>query len=167
MGEFAPEHILAVLERHGVRYVLIAGIAAAIHGSDLVTSDVDITPALGEKNLRRLSAALDELGARVRAADAPDGRPFDHGAASLARALVWNLTTDAGDLDIPFVPAGTSGYEDLRRDALELEILGARTVVASLADVVRSKEAAARPKDVAALPTLRKLLDLETRTRRD
>jgi len=163
VAEFAPEHLLAVLDRHRVRYVLIGGLAAALHGSDVVTADVDITPALGDDNLRRLSAALDELGARVRSESAPEGLPFDHDAASLARANVWNLVTDAGDLDVTFVPAGTSGYDDLRRDAVEIVILGAHTVVASLADIVRSKEAAGRPKDLAALPTLRKLLDRDGR----
>ena len=61
MAEFRPDLLLRVLARHGVDYVVIGGIAAALHGSDLVTFDVDITPALGSDNLSRLSAALYEL----------------------------------------------------------------------------------------------------------
>ena len=57
------------------------------------------------------------------------------------------------------MPAGTRGYEDLRRDAVRMQIDDLSVVVASLADVVRSKEAANRPKDHLALPTLRRLLD--------
>jgi hypothetical protein len=157
--EFRPEEILRTLDRHGVRYVLIGGLAATIHGSAHVTTDVDITPEPGRKNLERLSAALEELHAKIRVAGEPGGLPFDHDAASLARVGVLNMTTEFGDLDICATPAGTGGYKDLSRDAIELEILGVRTMVASLADVVRSKEAAGRPKDQLTLPTLRRLLD--------
>jgi hypothetical protein len=157
--EFRPELVLGVLERHGVRFVLIGGLAATIHGSAHVTTDVDITPERGAANLGRLSAALTELEARVRAPGEPDGVPFGHDAASLASIGVWNLTTKHGDLDISFEPSGTKGFADLRRDATELEILGVRVEVASLADVVRSKEAADRIKDRQVLPSLRRLLD--------
>jgi hypothetical protein len=156
--EFRPERILEALARHEVQYVLIGGLAAAIHGADYVTGDVDVTPALGDDNLRRLSVALGELHARVRVDGEPDGVPFSHDAASLAHAKVWNLTTDAGDLDITFMPAGTKGYADLRAHATVIDILGVPTTLASLGDVVRSKEAAARPKDLEALPALRVLL---------
>jgi hypothetical protein len=157
--EFRPEDILRTLDRHGVRYVLIGGLAATIHGSAHVTTDVDITPDLGRRNLERLSAALKEMGAKIRVAGEPGGLPFDHDAGSLARMAVLNMTTRFGDLDVCTIPAGTGGYKDLARDAMELDILGVRTLVASLADVVRSKEATGRPKDQLTLPTLRRLLD--------
>jgi hypothetical protein len=158
-GEFRPEAILEVLERHRVRYVLIGGLAATIHGSPHMTTDVDITPATSPPNLARLSAALKELEARIRAAGEPEGLPFDHDAASLARGQIWNLVTTSGDLDISFVPSGTHGYDDLRRDAIELDILGVQVPVASLADIIRSKEAADRPKDRLTLPVLRRILE--------
>ena len=157
MVEFRPERILEVLAAHRVDYVMIGGLAAAIHGSDLVTGDIDITPATDDENLARLSSALDELEARIRTVDAPDGVRFAHDAPSLARATVWNLVTNAGDLDLAMMPSGTQGYEDLRRDAIAIVIVGVPTRVAALADVIRSKEAAGRDKDRAALPMLRRL----------
>lgn len=157
--EFRPELILAALERHGVRYVLIGGLAAAIHGSTLVTTDIDITPERGIRNLERLSAALEELGARIRAEGVPGGIPFDHSAESLGHLQTLNLATDAGDLDISFEPAGTRGFGDLSRDAVHLLIDGVGIDVASLADVIRSKEAAGRPKDLLVLPALRRILE--------
>ena len=71
---------------------------------------------------------------------------------------ILNLTTRFGDLDLTFEPAGTHGYEDLCRDAIEIRVRGTRIVVAALADVIRSKEAAGREKDRLTLPTLRRLL---------
>lgn len=159
MTEFWPERIIAKLAEHSVEYVMIGGLAAALHGSELVTGDMDITPAFGSINLTRLSAALRDLNARIRGADVPEGLPFSHDSRSLADAGIWNLVTDAGDLDISFVPSGTQGFADLARDAIAIDILGHPTRVASLADIIRSKEAAGRPKDLAALPMLRRLLD--------
>ncbi|MEP6476485.1 MAG: hypothetical protein ABJC60_04355 [Actinomycetota bacterium] len=158
-AEFRPERILEVLAAHGVRAVLIGGFAAVIHGSPYVTTDVDVVPDLDQANMERLSSALRVLHARVWAASEPEGLPFDHTAVSMAGVDIWNLVTDAGRLDITFVPAGTSGYDDLARDALHLRILGAEVDVASLADVIRSKEAAGREKDRLVLPVLRRLLD--------
>ncbi|MDP9299783.1 MAG: hypothetical protein M3P43_02635 [Actinomycetota bacterium] len=157
--EFGPERILGVLAEHGVRSVLIGGFAAVIHGSPYVTTDVDVVPATDEENLQRLSDALMEMHARVWTAEDPVGIPSDHSAASLADVRVWNLVTDHGRLDIMFEPVGTSGYEDLARDAVHLTILDVHVDVASLADVVRSKEAAGREKDRLVLPVLRRIAE--------
>ena len=54
--------------------------------------------------------------------------------------------------------AARTGYRDIARDAVRLVILGTEVDVASLADVIRSKEAAGREKDRLALPVLRRIL---------
>jgi predicted nucleotidyltransferase len=158
---FEPQAILAALDRHGVRYVLIGGLAAILHGAPHVTTDVDIVPEEALQNLERLSTVLRELNARIRVAGEDDGVPFGHDAESLQRVRTWNLVTDKGNLDITFVPSGTRGYEDLRRDVVSMRVRGVDVPVASLADVIRSKEAAGRERDRAVLPTLRRLLDRE------
>jgi predicted nucleotidyltransferase len=158
---FEPQAILAALDRHGVRYVLIGGLAAILHGAPHVTTDVDIVPEEALQNLERLSTVLRELNARIRVAGEDDGVPFGHDAELLQRVRTWNLVTDKGNLDITFVPSGTRGYEDLRRDVVSMRVRGVDVPVASLADVIRSKEAAGRERDRAVLPTLRRLLDRE------
>lgn len=159
--EFQPERMLQALEAHGVRFVLIGGFAAVIHGSPYVTTDIDVVPKGDGENRSRLSDALTAMHARIWTAAEPSGVPFDHGAASLGDVLVWNLVTDFGRLDVTFEPAGTSGYDDLASGAIDLEILGTRVEVASLADIVRSKEAADRDKDRLVLPVLRRLLSAD------
>jgi hypothetical protein len=164
-GIFDPAEILRALAAHDVDFVVIGGIAAALHGTDHVTTDVDIAPSTAADNLGRLSAALDDLGARIRVEGIAGGLAFDHDGPSLAGAGVWNLTTRAGDLDIAFHPAGTGGWDDLRPRALVVDLGGAATPVASLRDVIRSKEAADRPKDRVALPALRAALAIQERER--
>ena len=157
-ASYDPEPMLRALVHHGVRFVAIGGFAANYHGSVHVTFDLDITPDRSIENLDRLSAALIDLGAKVRARGV-DPLPFDHDGRSLARVDVWNLTTPHGDLDVSLAPSGTRGYGDLHERSEVADVLGVAIEVASLADVVRSKAAANRPKDHLTLPTLRRLLD--------
>lgn len=160
MAEADPREILGALERQGVRYVLIGAAAARIAGAPIVTEDIDVTPAPNRENLERLAAALRELGARLRTSTDPEGVPFPTDAEMLASAEMWTLTTSAGDLDIHFRPTGTRGYDDLRREASRERLARGLTVaVASLRDVIRSKEAAGRDKDIAQLPLLRRTLE--------
>lgn len=155
-ARFTPHLILEVLMRREVRFVVIGGLAALAHGSPIPTRDVDVTPDSSPGNLMRLSEALTELGAQVRFDD--EVLPFSHDAESLAAANVWNLRTSFGDLDISMVPSGTTGYADLVRESVELDVLGVLVPIASLADVIRSKQAANRPKDQRVLPVLREIL---------
>jgi hypothetical protein len=142
-----PERLVTTLARHEVQYVLIGAVAARLQGFPRATADADITPATDAANLERLAAALRELHAKVYTESVPEGLPFDCTAASLRRASLWNLVTDAGRLDVAFTPSGTDGYADLIRDAVRFEVFGETLMAASLADIVRSKEAAGRPQD--------------------
>jgi hypothetical protein len=153
--------IFAVLGRHQVAYVVIGGMAAALWGSDLPrTTDVDITPAADPANLSRLAAALAELRACLRVEGLAEGIPAPLDAEALAGRFVVTLITDHGPLDLSFVPEGTSGYADLASRAAHRPITAYGDVpVADLADVIASKAAAGRAKDLSQLPSLRRLLD--------
>ena len=158
--------MIAALQNRKVRFVVVGGIAAIAQGSPLPTEDVDITPERSTDNVEALAAALVDLDAKLRTAEGPVEFPID--ARMIAGNALWNLTTSVGDLDLCFEPAGTRGYDDLRRHALELDLgSGAPVLIASLADVIRSKEAAGRAKDRAQLPALRETLDaIRARERR-
>jgi predicted nucleotidyltransferase len=158
--EFAFERILEGLNRHGVRFVVVGGVAAVAQGSPLPTEDVDVTPAPDRANLERLASALTELEARLRVPDEPDGIPFPFDASFLGGNDDWNLTTPHGNLDLIFTPPGTQGYDDLRRDAILVDFGGAEVPMASLVDVIRSKQASSRAKDHAQLPALRQTLEI-------
>ena len=164
MPRFDPEAILRTLIQKEVEFVLIGGVAATLHGSNLRTGDVDVCPRRGKRNLRQLATALRELDARVRTAGIPDGLPFKADAPFLARVEILNLTTRYGDFDLTFRPSGTEGFEDLWTSHVTFDLDGIQVPTASLADIIRSKEAAGRPKDREALPTLRALLGEQSRS---
>jgi hypothetical protein len=168
MPEFDPVAVLRVLVESEVDFVVIGGIAARLRGAPLLTQDIDITPATDRPNLERLASALEDLEARLRTALEPEGVPFPFDPALLESATVWTLVTRFGDLDLVVSPAGTRGYPDIVRDADDLRVAtdpDLTVKVASLVDVIRSKEAAGREKDRATLPMLRRTLEEATDTR--
>ncbi len=126
-----------------------------------LSEDVDLTPSRDPENLQRLSEALTDLGAMVRAST--ESFPFAHDAQSLARAAVWNLRCEHGDFDVCFEPAGIGGYDELARSAhtVLVEVDGETLPVrcADLAHIVRSKQAADRPKDRHVMALLVSQLD--------
>jgi hypothetical protein len=156
---FDPLAALRTLVNHDVRFVVIGGYAAVLHGSALFTYDADVCPARDSGNLTRLCTALEEIDARLRVVDEPDGVPFPCSDQFLAQMTMLNLTTRFGDFDLAFEAAGVGGYEDLIGRAVEFDVGGFRVSVANLDDIIESKETADRAKDRAALPQLYALRD--------
>ena len=155
---FDAQKIIEILERHRVDYVLVGGFAAVLHGARRPTEDIDIAPATGADNLRRLSLALRELQAHIRVDGEPDGLPFETSAEALRGMTMLNLRTAYGDCDLTFAPTGFEhGYDDLVGAALRIRIGQITVKVAALNDIIRSKATANRPKDQDALPELEAL----------
>jgi predicted nucleotidyltransferase len=146
-GPFDPERMLRALSKRGVLYILIGATAARLQGFPRLTADADIAPATDSDNLKRLSAALRDLHARVYTESVPEGLAFSCDAETLARANVWNLTTDAGRLDVIFRPSGTQGYDDLAKSAVTYQAFGIELRAASLEDILRSKLTSNRAQD--------------------
>lgn len=53
--EFDPVRILQTLAEHDVRFVVVGGIAATLHGSPLATRDIDIAVEQSADNLDHLA----------------------------------------------------------------------------------------------------------------
>jgi len=158
---FQPIPIFQVLTDHGVRFLVIGGIASSAHGSPSVTNDVDICYDRRPDNLERLAAALRELEAKLRGV--PEDVPFILDARSLAAGDHFTFTTVFGPLDCLGTPAGSGGYDALAANAQSIDI-GVMVAVASLDDLMAMKRAAGRPKDRVELEILGALRDeLESR----
>jgi hypothetical protein len=154
---FDPRGLLAALERQRVAYILVGAFARVVQGADEITRSIDIVPSTREENLRRLDAALAELGAHR-----PDGSEPAFAGGSSDLGSVVELTTDRGELKIVPEPTGTGGYEDLRRASTREHIgEGLRPAVASLGDLSRMLAALGREDDMPKLLDLRRLAELE------
>ena len=150
---FDPRPPLRVLLAHDVRFVIIGGIAGVLLGSPSFTFDLDLCYDRDRDNLERLARALTELRATLRGA--PPGLPFRLDAKTLQMGDWFTFETSSGDLDCLGTPAGTSGYADLARNAMEVVVDGnLQVMVASIEDLLRMKRAAGRPKDLIAVEIL-------------
>ena len=160
---FDPRGILAALDRSYVSYVLIGGLARVLRGADEITAGVDICPSLRPDNLERLDGALTELEARRR-----DRRTLRLDQDSVGGDPVIALRTANGELKIVPEPAGTrGGWDDLRRGATREHIgEGLRPYIASVPDLARMAAALGRQQDLARLPELRRIMEVEVRLQR-
>lgn len=157
---FDPEHLLRALVEGGVDFIIVGGIGARLLGSSSITFDLDICYARDQTNLEALAAVLRGLHARLRGVDREV--PFRLDARMLGAGDSFTFLTDAGPLDILATPAGTDGYHDIVRTAVELELELGQVLVADIDTLIRMKRAAGRPKDrveVEILGALRDELD--------
>jgi len=154
-SQFDPVAIVAALERYGVDYVLIGGLAQVLRGVDVVTEDVDICPSFARGNLERLNEALAELGP----AGAEVARVDED---ALARGPV-EMQTEHGELKLVGSPQGVpNGFVALRRAATRERIgRGISPLTASAGDLAAMAGALGRGEDRERLMMLRRLVELE------
>jgi hypothetical protein len=135
-----------------------AGLPPRAHGATRSTNDVDCVPRSTTENLQLLAEAMRELGARLRVGGLSDDEarqlPVRLDAEMLARLRVSTWFTDAGLFDVLMdIPAGDGrrrGYDELADRSDRRRTGGATIRVASLDDIIESKEAAGRDKDTEA-----------------
>lgn len=127
--------------------VLIGNAAAALQGAP-ITLDFDFLFHVSSSSLRKLKCVADRLGATILRRYYP--------VSSLYR-----LVNDEIGLQLDFMTSvhGVRSFASLRSRATPLEMGNAALLVASLGDIIRSKRAAARPRDLAVLPVLEATYD--------
>lgn len=152
MKAFDPLGALRTLVEHGVDFVVIGGLAARLRGSPSLTDDLDVCHSTHPDNLARLAEALRAMDARLRGA--PGNVPFLLDAAALAARANFTFATIFGAVDCMALPAGVSGFDELRRNAEEMHFDEMAVLVASLDDLMRMKRAAGRDKDKIELHIL-------------
>lgn len=134
--------------------VLIGNAAAALQGAPVTTVDFDFLFRNTPRNLRKLKALARALRATVL-------RPY-YPASDLYRIV---RDDDGLQLDFMATIHGIRSFEGVRARALTVEIEAVPILVASLADILKSKRAAGRPRDLAVLEILETALEEAVRPR--
>jgi hypothetical protein len=137
-----------VLATHRLDAVLIGNAAAAEQGSPVTTLDIDFMFRKTPTHLRRLTAVADELDAMVL-------RPYDPASP------LFRVVRDSDGLQLDFMARvdGVRSFAALKSRAVPVTFGGHVLLVASVRDIIRSKERVGRPQDLAVLPVLRRTLD--------
>jgi predicted nucleotidyltransferase len=143
------------MARLNVDAVLIGNAAAALQGAPVTTVDFDFLFRKTPRNLAKLKALAKALGATVL-------RPY------YPVSDLYRIVRDDDGLQVDFMGTihGVRSFAGLRGRAATIDVGGAPVRVASLADVIRSKKAARRPRDLAVLDVLERALEKASKPKR-
>lgn len=155
MTNFAQ--LLNALATHGVRFILVGGVAATVHGSSRLTQDLDVVYARDAENLRKLASSLAPFNPYLRGV--PPGLPFRLDADTLRSGLNFTLTTTLGDIDLLGEITGGGGYEDLLTSSSSIRVFGIECPCLDLEPLIRVKRAAGRTKDLETVAELEAILE--------
>jgi hypothetical protein len=149
-----PELVLLAkaLTEHGLEAVVIGNMAAALHGAPVSTVDIDLFFRKTPRNLQKLKQVAASLEATIL-------RPYYPVSA------LYRLQRESDGLQIDFMGHidGVQSYEGVRGRAGVFETGGMKMLVASLDDIIRSKRAAGRGKDIAVIDILEETRDEEAK----
>ncbi len=145
-----------------VRYVIVGGVAMTLQGSAYITYDLDIVYARDPQNIRNMVAALLPFSPQLRTPREPV--PFRFDERTIKNGMNFTLVTTLGDIDLLGEISGVGGFEQALKLSKILELDGYPHHVLSLSGLIKAKKAAGRRKDLAALPELEALEELERKT---
>lgn len=151
------ERVVELFHRHGVRYVVIGGMAEVLQGGLRPTFDVDLCYDRSHDNLVALADALKEIHATLRGA--PEGVPFILDARTLDMGSNFTFDTDLGPLDLLGWVEPIGDYHLIAAESRELPFGEGVITVLSIEALIRIKEHLMRNKDLASLDELRAIRD--------
>jgi hypothetical protein len=146
------KQLLERLADADIEFVIVGGFAAVLHGSTLVTRDLDVCTVLTDVTVAKLRKILADLtpvhrvgGGRLSFLTNPDpGIELEN----------LYLETDAGAIDFLTSITGIGDFQRVRSGAVEVELFGRRCLVMSLPDLIAAKRAMGRDKDQLAAQEL-------------
>ncbi|MCK6460944.1 MAG: hypothetical protein L6Q95_13760 [Planctomycetes bacterium] len=147
--------LLGTLHTAKVDFIVVGGVAATMHGSARLTSDLDVVYSRDPGNIPRLARALAPLHPYPRGA--PKGLPFVWDERTVRAGLNFTLATDLGDLDLFGEIPGGGAFPDLLPHTIEVMLFGEAVRVLDLPTLIRTKRAAGRPRDFEAVAELEAL----------
>ena len=131
------QSVFASLRSHDVKYVVIGGIAAIAHGVPRTTFDLDILIEATLENVTRLLKALETAGLGTTALTSPED--------VLTREIT--IFSDRVRIDVQTFTPGLR-FEEAWERRIVMSYQGQEFFVASRQDLIASKRAAGRPRDL-------------------
>lgn len=147
------QRLLRRLDDAGIGFVLVGGYAAMLHGSSLLTRDLDVCTVLTSGAIEKLRDAFRDCHPLHRLS-APQRSFLDDPEPGVALDNLY-LKTDLGTLDLLGSITGVGDYARVTRGAVEIELFGRRVRAIGLDDLIAAKEALGRDKDLLTARELR------------
>lgn len=138
------DKLIKVLNKHKVEYMIIGGASAIIQGFNSVTQDIDLYPKKSLENSEKIINSLLELDFKLTDKDKQD----------ILRGKDFIQFNEPYELDLAFFPDGFENYEEAKKFKIQIK----EFPLLSLEGIIKSKQAANRPKDRAVLDLLKDFL---------
>jgi hypothetical protein len=152
------ERVVIALRNSKVEFIVVGGVSAVLQGAPIVTRDLDVCYRRTSDNLRKLAEALSPFQLRLRGM--PEGVPSVFDERTLQFGMNFTLEAEDESLDLLGEMSALGGYDAIVDRAVELDLAGHTVKVLALGDLIRTKRAAGRPKDLAVLPILEATLQM-------
>jgi predicted nucleotidyltransferase len=152
--------ILNALHDHHVEFVIVGGVAAALHGGSRVTFDLDVVPSLAPDSWQAAVDLLWSLGGRPRIPE-PIERIRDVEQVRRWRQekgmLALNFRTPDGSTEVDLLVGESDAFDELRQRAVKITVDQRTFFVASIDDLIAMKQRAGRPRDLLDIAELRNI----------
>lgn len=161
VGGMSMFNLIKMLAEAKVEFVLVGGLAVALHGYQRATLDVDVVLAMDDENLQRFLSVARTAGLRPTMPVQLDSLTQPalieqwYREKGMLAFSVRGTETVAAVLDI-LVRPGIS-FADLRHDAKMVEIGPISIPVASIEHLIAMKTGTGRNKDLIDIEELRKI----------
>lgn len=142
------QEVFASLEKHRVKYVVIGGIAAVLHGVPRATFDLDLLIEATPENARRLLDAFLDARLGTAALTTPE--------ELLAKEIT--IFQDRVRIDVQTSTPGID-FPQAWANRVEMEYQNQKFFVLSKDDLIAAKKAAGRPVDLEDVRLLQLLDD--------
>lgn len=138
--------LLSKLSENDFDFILIGGFAASVYGSSYVTHDLDVCAVLTPGNIEKLRRVLADVHPKHRITEKKPS--FLDVPEELNGINNLYLETDIGVLDLISNVIGVGDFSELSKNAIEIKIFGRSCKIISLDDLIKTKTALKRPKDI-------------------
>lgn len=152
------ENLCRLLSAHGVEFLIVGGVSAVLQGATIVTRDLDLCYRRTPENAQRIARALAPLKPRARGF--PPELPFPFDQSTILNGCNFTLVIEDEDVGLLGEVSAIGHYDQVVGAAIEVDLGGVGVKLLSLEHLIATKTAANRPKDLAVLPELRRLVEL-------
>jgi len=140
------KELLSILAKHEVRYLIIGGYAVMKYTEPRWTKDLDLLIAIDPENARAVFAALKEFGAPLTGLTEEDFSDADS---------FYQMGRSPMRVDVMMSIPGIT-FEEAWVNRENVDIAGTTALFISREDLIRAKQATARPQDLIDLDNLRR-----------
>ena len=150
-------NLLQKLCKAEVEFVIVGGFAAVIHGSSMLTQDLDVCIELNDFNIEKLRSTFADLHPVHRFSSERLSFLENPKPGSVLKNLY--LQTDLGPIDFLNNIDGVGSYIDVRNNADEITLFNRKVYIININALLKAKETLGREKDLLAAKELRAILE--------